>query len=206
MGILSRLFGWGRKKDTGANDAQSRVEEFVSLIGIYNQASIVVHIGITDLKMVPEFAAYKRAMRIPTIGGKLGLAEKSQIKKMMVADYQMDESFFKEIDASVRRSCKNIRDVQAYFFAYGNFTNDLLTFLYTQYQWKLQGSMLIKRLLRSTVASSVEKLMTKTTWKDHSTTVSANKIKNTAITMKFSNQWMTELVYQILVQSKKSRK
>ena len=203
MSLLSRLFGWGRKKNNSKDDAQSRVEEFMSLIGIYNQASIVAHIGITNLKMVPEFAAYKRAMRIPTTGGKLGLAEKAQIKKMMIADYKMSELFFKEIDASIRKNCKNIRDVQNYFFAFGNFSNDLLTFVYTQSQWKIQGSMLIKKLLRSTVKSSVDNMMTKITWKDSSATNSAFKLRATAATLKYSNEWMTELVYQILLRSKK---
>lgn len=203
MGLFSRLLGRGSKKNSEKDDTQSEVEEFMSLIGVYNQASIISQVGITNLKMVPEFALYKRTMRIPTVGGKLGLAEKAHVKKMMIADYKMNESFFKEIDVSIRKNCKNIRDVQSYFIAFGNFTNNLLTHLYTQSKWKLQGAMLFKRMLRSTVKNAVDKTMTKVTWKDAEATAAAYKIRTTSTSLGYSNEWMTEMVYQILVQSKR---
>lgn len=206
MGLLSRLFGWGGKKKSDTDNTQSEVEEFMSLIGIYNQAYIVSHVGITDLKMVPEFAMYKRMMRIPTIGGKLGLAEKAHVKKLMITDYKMTDSFFKEIDVSIRKNCKGIRNVQGYFLLFGNFTNDLVTHLYTESQWKFMGAMLVRVMLRSTVKASVQRMMTKTSWKDSQTTMVVQKLKASATTLGYSNEWMSDFVYQILIQSKKSQK
>lgn len=203
MGLFSRLFGKGRKKDIDKDKTNSEVEEFMSLISVYNQASIISQAGITNLKMVPEFAMYKRMMRIPTVGGKLGLAEKAHVKKSMIADYKMNESFFKEIDVSIRKNCKNVRDVQGYFLSFGNFTNDLLMHLYSESKWKLQGSMLFKKLLRATVKSSVDKMITKVTWKNAETSNAAYRVRTTATSLGYSSEWMTELAYQILYLSKK---
>ncbi|MFI3321033.1 MAG: hypothetical protein R3Y50_00710 [Rikenellaceae bacterium] len=206
MGLFSNLFGFSSKKKQEDDGIQSDVEEFMSLISIYNQATVISHVGITNIKMVPEFANYKRIMRLPAVGGKLGLAEKAHIKKSLMAEYEVDELFFKELDSSIRRNCKGLRDVQNYFFAFGNFTNDLLTLLSTEFQWKLQGSMLIKKLLRSTVKNVVGTLMTKLNWKDRATTDMANRVKATAMQLGFSQQWMEELVYQIYALSRKKKK
>lgn len=208
MGIFSRLFG--RKKDENAKSkkeiAQENVETFMSLISTYNQAFVVLQFGITNLKMVPEFATFKRMMKIPTTGGKLGLSEKTYIKKMMGTEYGMPETFFKEIDSSIRRNCKNVQHVQSYFFAFGNFSNDLLNHLYSENQVKLQSAMLMKKSMRSTIASLIDKTMTKTNWKSSETANAVNKLKATAATLGFSNDWMTEFVYQILKQSGKKKK
>lgn len=207
MGILSNLFG--KKKDENKKSkkeiAQENVETFMSLISTYNQALVVLQFGITNLKMVPEFATFKRLMKIPTTGGKLGLSEKSYIKKMMATDYGMPETFFKEIDTSIRRNCKNVQQVQSYFFAFGNFTNDLLNHLYSENQMKLQGAMLMKKSMKKTVGSLVEKTMTKTNWKSSETAIAVNKLKATATSLGFSNEWMTEFVFQILSQSGKKK-
>ncbi|MFI3267334.1 MAG: hypothetical protein R3Y51_01325 [Rikenellaceae bacterium] len=203
MGLFSNLFG---KKNTGEeakNDVQTNVEEFMSLIRIYYQASIIAHVGITNLSIVPEFAMYKRMMRIPTVGGKVGIAEKSHVRKSMMADYGMNETFFKEIDSSIRRNCKGMRDIQGYFFAFGNFTNDLMTYLSSQLQWRLQFSMIFKGMVRPTVSSAIKKLLTKEYWKDETTTRSVYGIRASKQALGYSEAWMTEFVCQILYMSRK---
>lgn len=206
MSIFSRIFGWGGNKESQDNSAQSAVEEFISLIVVYNQATVISNVGITNMKMVPEFANYKRIMKIPTVGGKLGLAEKGHIKKHMVSYYKMDPSFFKELDNSIKKNCKSVRDMQNYFFAYGNFTNDLLTFLSTEYQMRIQGALLFKALLRSTVKKSIADMMTKPSWKDYNTTTTVSRIRATAASLALSQEWMEEFVYQIYIQSRKKKK
>lgn len=206
MGILYRLFGWGRSKKEEESDVQSDVEEFMSLIRIYYQSSIISQVGITNLNMVPEFAMYKRMMRIPTVSGKLGVAEKSHVRKTMIADYKMNESFFKEIDASIRRNCKSVRDMQGYFFTFGNFTNDLMTYLSTEVQWKLQGAMLFKKLLRPTIKSAINKMMTKATWKEATTATTISRLRASKATLNYSDDWLVEFSYQVLIQSKKDSK
>ncbi|MFI3263385.1 MAG: hypothetical protein R3Y26_10850 [Rikenellaceae bacterium] len=203
MGLFSKFFG---KKNTDVdpkNDVQTNVEEFMSLIRIYYQASIVAHVGITNLNLVPEFAMYKRMMRIPTVGGKMGIAERSHLRKTMVADYGMNETFFKEIDSSIRKNCKGMRDIQGYFFAFGNFTNDLMTYLSNELQWKLQASMLFKSMVRPTVNSAIKKLLTKEYWKDEATTRAVNNIRASRQALGYSEAWLAEFVTQIMLMTRK---
>lgn len=206
MGLFSNLFGKKSNNEAERDDVQSNVEEFVSLIRIYYQASIVTHVGITNLNMVPEFAMYKRMMRIPTVGGKMGVAEKSHVKKSMMLDYGIDESFFKEIDASIRKNCKGIRDIQNYFFAFGNFTNDLMTYLSTEMQWKLQAAMIFKKFIRPTINSAINKLLTKPSLKDAASFKAATNIRLAKETLGYSEKWMSEFVYQVILMSRKDAK
>ncbi len=200
MSIFSRLFGGKKVAD---DDSQSNVEEFISLIRIYYQASIAAHVGITNLNIVPELAMYKRVMRIPTTGGKLGVGEKAHVRKFMIAAYKMEEGFFKEIDSSIRRNCKGLRDVQGFFFLFGNFTNDLMTYMSTQSQWKLQGAMMFKSLLRSTVKSIISKMMTKNDWSDATAARSANKLRALTAQLGYSQEWVVEFTFQVFSESKK---
>ncbi|MFI3319364.1 MAG: hypothetical protein SNH01_01140 [Rikenellaceae bacterium] len=203
MGLFSNLFGWGKKKEEQQADVQSQVEEFVSLIGIYNQAFVMTHVGITNIKMFPDLMMYKQVMHIPTVGGKVGVGEKAYIKKWMMAEYGMDETFFKEIDSSIRRNCKGMKDVQSYFLQFGAFTNDFLTHLYSEHQMKISASIFIKKMLRSTVESAVDKMMSNTVWKKFETNTAVARIQNSVKSFGFSKKWMSEFAYQVLILSKK---
>lgn len=204
MSIFSRLFG--RNKAVEDDNTQSNVEEFISLIRVYYQASIVAHVGITNLNVVPEFAMYKRVMRIPTLNGRIGIAERSHIRKFMVANYKMNESFFKDIDASIRKNCKGLRDVQGFFFLFGNFTNDLMTYLSTQAQWRLQGAMLFRPILRSTVKAVVNKMFTKDDWSDATAARTAKKLRLAASQLGYGSDWVVEFAYQVFSETKKDSK
>ena len=41
-------------------------------------------------------------------------------------DYGLNDNFFKEIDASVKRNCRTQNDIQSYLFMYQGFSNDLM--------------------------------------------------------------------------------
>ena len=47
-------------------------------------------------------ALFKRMLKIPTQNNKPGIAEKARVRKILMQDYAMKESFFKEIEASVK--------------------------------------------------------------------------------------------------------
>ena len=98
MSIFANLF----KKQADA-DAKvvGNVEDFVSLTRVYFQSVIAVNLGITNIRFLPDVANFKRLFKVATQGGKLGLAEKSASRKMLMQDYGISESFFKEIDTSI---------------------------------------------------------------------------------------------------------
>lgn len=80
------------------------VEDFVSLTRVYFQSVIAVNLGITNIRFLPDVANFKRLFKVATQGGKLGLAEKSASRKMLMQDYGISESFFKEIDTSIKKT------------------------------------------------------------------------------------------------------
>ena len=111
MGIFAKLF-----KKNSEGTSSKNVEDFVSLTRVYFQSVIAANLGITNIRFVPDVANFKRLFKIPTQGGRLGQAEKTASRKMLMQDYGLSENFFKEIDASVKKHCRTQNDVQAYLF------------------------------------------------------------------------------------------
>ena len=89
MSIFSKIFG--RKKD---NEAQEQVqvggmEDFMTLIRVYYQSVMASQLGISNINFLPDMATFKRSLKIPTQNNKLGIAEKSRCKKMLIELYGM---------------------------------------------------------------------------------------------------------------------
>ena len=81
MGIIARLF-----KKNKEEASVKGVEDFMSLTRVYFQSVIAVNLGITNIRFIPDVANFKRLFKIPTQGGRLGLAEKSAARKMLIND------------------------------------------------------------------------------------------------------------------------
>lgn len=103
MNFISKLF---KKKEEEETEVVSKgsVEEFVTLIRVYYQAVMAVQLGITNLNILNDMALFKRMLKIPTQNNKLGIAEKSRSRKILMQEYGLNENFFKEIDASIKRT------------------------------------------------------------------------------------------------------
>ena len=56
---------------------------------------MAVNLGISNLNILPDMALFKRMLKIPTQNNKLGVAEKSRVRKVLMQDYGLPESFFK---------------------------------------------------------------------------------------------------------------
>ena len=160
MSLFSKLF----KKDNGEVSSKN-VEDFASLIRVYFQSVIAANLGITNIRFVPDVANFKRLFKIPTQGGRLGQGEKIASRKMLMQDYGLSESFFKEIDASVKKHCRTQNDVQAYLFLYQGFTNDLMMLMGNLMQWKFRMPSIFKGTLRAMTEKTVHDVCTKLVWK-----------------------------------------
>ena len=130
MNLLSKLF---KKKETEENIVSDKgsVEEFVSLIRVYYQAVIAVQLGITNLNVLSDMALFKRMLKIPTQNNKLGIAERSRARKILMQEYGLKDNFFKEIDASIKKNCRTQNDIKSYFIMYQGFNSDLFSLLDT---------------------------------------------------------------------------
>ena len=203
MSLLSKLL----KKDTGdGNSNVGNVEDFVSLTRVYFQSVIAVNLGITNINFIPDVAQFKRMFKVQTQNGKLGLAEKSRARKMLMQDYGLSENFFKEIDASVKKSCKTPNDIQAYLFMYQGFSNDLMMLMGNLMQWKFRIPLLFKKILKGMTEKTVHEVCTKKVWKADDVHKTATAVRQYKERLGYSEQWMTEYVYNIVLLAKKKKK
>ena len=203
MSIFANLF----KKQADA-DAKvvGNVEDFVSLTRVYFQSVIAVNLGITNIRFLPDVANFKRLFKVATQGGKLGLAEKSASRKMLMQDYGISESFFKEIDTSIKKNCRTQNDVQAYLFMYQGFSSDLMMLMGNLMQWKFRMPAICKKALRSMTEKTVHDVCTKTVWKADDVHKTAAAVRQYKERLGFSEQWMSEYVYNIVLLAKKEPK
>ena len=109
MNLLTKLFNRKAKESKVGG-----MEDYMSLVRVYFQASIAAQVGIANLAMFPDLRMFKTTLHVPTQGNKLGVGEKAHCRKMMKEIYHTDDGFFKEIDQSIRHNCKRITDVQAH--------------------------------------------------------------------------------------------
>ena len=204
MSIFSKLFG---KKQ--AEEEVTRVggmEDFMTLIRVYYQAVMATNIGISNINFLPDMAVFKRTLKIPTQNNKLGIAEKSRCKKMLTEIYGLPDSFYKEIDASIKKNVKNINDVKTYLFMFQGFSQDLMMLIGNLMQWKFRMPGTFKKLLRGMTEKTVHDILTKPSWKDESVHKTCVAIRKYQQALGYSEPWINEYVYNIVMLAKKEPK
>ena len=204
MGFLNNIFG--KKKEEDKLENLGGMEDFMTLIRVYFQAEIAGRSGITNINTLPDLAAFKRSLKIPTQNNKLGIAEKSRCRKMLSQLYGMSDNFFKEIDASTRKNCKNINHVQAYMFQFQGFSSDLMMQIGTIMKWKFRVPNFLKKALYTLTEDSVHKIMTNNSWKDEASYKTVFNIRQYQQHLGFSEPWMTEYAFQMIRLAKKEPK
>ncbi len=198
MGILSKLFG---KKD--AESKTGGIEDYMTLVRVYFQAVLAERMGITNLGMLPDLRTFKTTLHIPTQNNKLGVGEKAACKKMMREIYHTDDTFFKEIDQSVRRNCKKVQDVQPYFIQFQQFTNDLMMLVSNLLKFKLRVPSFFKSAIRSFTDSAVDRIFSKNDFSDAAEVKTVLGIRKYNQRLGFSQQWTSDFVYQVVMLAKK---
>ncbi len=204
MGIFNNIFG--KKQAEEKLENIGGMEDFMTLIRVYFQAEIAGRSGITNINLLPDLATFKRSLKIPTQNNKLGIAEKSRCKKMLSQLYGMSDNFFKEIDASIRKNCKNVNQVQAYMFQFQGFSSDLMMQIGTIMKWKFRVPNFLKKALYTLTEDSVHKIMTNNSWKDEASYKTVFNIRQYQQHLGFSEPWMTEYAFQMIRLAKKEPK
>ena len=179
------------------------MEDFMTLIRVYYQSVLAANLGITNIGMLPDLATFKRTLKVATQNNKLGVAERSRCKKMLEQLYGLQDSFFKEIDQSIKRNCKTVNDVRTYLFAFQGFNNDLMMLVSNLMQWKFRVPGIFKKLLRSMTQQVINDILTKNNWKDEATFKTVYAIRQQKERLGYSQEWMTEYVYRIVTLAKK---
>ena len=145
-------------------------------------------------------------LKIPTQNNKLGIAEKSRSRKILMQEYGLNENFFKEIDASIKKNCKTQNDIKSYFIMYQGFNNDLFSLLDNLMQWKFRMPSMFHKALRGMTAKTVHQIMTKNDWRDDNIRRTCVNIRQYQMRLGYSEAWMTEYVHRIVLLAKKEPK
>lgn len=204
MSIFSKLLGKKQVEEEGAR--VGGVEDFITLIRVYYQAVMAAQLGISNINFLPDMAVFKRTLKIPTQNNKLGVAERTRCKKMLMDIYGINEFFFKEIDTSVKKHCKSVNDIKNYLFMFQEFSQDLMMVVGNLMQWKFRMPGMFKKLLRSMTEKTIHDILTKTNWKDDSVRKTCVNIRQYQHALGYSESWMNEYVYNIVVLAKKEPK
>ena len=204
MSIFSKLFG--KKQAEEETPRVGGMEDFMTLIRVYYQAVMASNIGISNINFLPDMAVFKRTLKIPTQNNKLGIAEKSRCKKMLTEIYGLPDSFYKEIDASIKKNVKNINDVKTYLFMFQGFSQDLMMLIGNLMQWKFRLPGTFKKLLRGMTEKTVHDILTKVSWKDESVHKTCVAIRKYQHALGYSEPWINEYVYNIVLLAKKEPK
>ena len=201
MGFLSKLFG--RKKE---NAKVGGMEDYMTLVRVYFQASLASNLGITNIAMLPDLRTFKATLHVPTMNNKLGLGEKSHCKKLMKEIYGTDDSFFKEIDQSIRKNCHKMQDVQTYLYQFQGFSQDLMMLMGNLMKFKLRMPSFFKKAIYQMTEKTVNDIFNKNDYKDAGVMKTVMAIRKYNNRLGFSQNWITDFVYQVVMLAKKEPK
>ena len=203
MGILSNLFG--RKPIDDKEMKIGGMEDFMTLIRVYFQAVMASTINITNIAALPDLRVFKTTLRIPTQGGRLGIAEKARCRKMLKEMYEMDDQFFKEIDQSISRRCRRIQDVQAYLLQFQAFVQDIMMLTGNLMKFKLRLPSFFKKAIKSMTEKTVHDIFTKNDYSDASVMKTVIAVREYNKRLGFSEKWVTDFVYRVVMLAKKEK-
>lgn len=198
MGIFSKLFS-----NKAAEQKTGGMEDFMTLVRVYFQAALASQLGITNLAMLPDLRMFKSTLHVPTVNNRLGIGEKAQVKKMMKNIYDTNDDFFKEIDASIRKNCHKMQDVNVYLVQFQSFTQDLMMLMGNLMKFKLRLPSFMKKVLYKMTAKTVDNIFNKNDFSDASVLKTIAQLRQLDKRLGFSQQWVTDFVYQVVMLAKK---
>ena len=201
MGFLTKIFS---KKNE--NSRVGGMEDYMTLVRVYFQASMAANLGITNLAMLPDLRTFKATLHVPTVNNKLGLGEKAHCRKMMKQLYGIDDIFFKEIDQSLRKNCHKMQDVQTYMIQFQGFTQDLMMLMGNLMKFKLRLPSIFRKALYAMTEKTVNEIFNKNDYKDVAVMKAVVAIRQYNKRLGFSQQWVTQFVYQVVMLAKKEPK
>ena len=197
MGFWNKIFGKKDEQKVGG------MEDFMTLIRVYFQAALAADLGITNLAALPDLRVFKSTLKVPTVNNKLGVGERGRCKNMLKSMYQMDDAFFKEIDQSLHRRCKNIQDAQTYLLQFQGFTQDIMMLTGNLMKFKLRLPGFMKKALYTMTEKTVNDIFNKNDFKEPDVLKTVVSVREYNRRLGFSQKWVTDFVYRVVMLAKK---
>lgn len=201
MSIFGKLFG-KKAEDTKVGG----MEDFMTLIRVYYQAVMASQVGITNLAALPDLRVFKQTLKVPTLNNKLGLGEKKRCAQMLTEIYHVGDDFCKEIDTSIKKRVHKIQDVQPYLLQFQAFSQEMMMVVGNLMQWKFRLPSFMRKAMRTMTEKTVHDVLTKNVWKDDNVRRSCAQIRKMQQTLGFSEAWITDYVYTIVMLAKKEKR
>ena len=200
MGFWNKLFGNKSEQKVGG------MEDFMTLIRVYFQAAMAADLGITNLAALPDLRVFKSTLKVATANNKLGVGERTRCKKMLKEMYGMDDEFFKEIDSSLRKRCKKIQDAQTYLLQFQGFTQEIMMLTGNLMKFKLRLPGFMKKALYTMTEKTVNDIFNKNDFSDPAVLKSIVAVREYNRRLGFSQKWVTDFVYKVVMLAKKEPK
>jgi len=178
----------------------------MTLIRVYFQAVMAADLHITNLAALPDLRVFKSTLKIPTANNRLGVAEKQRVTKMLGEIYEMDESFTKEIDKSITKRCKTPQDIQTYMYQFQGLTQDLMMLASNLMKFKARIPSVFKKTIYTMTEKTIDDIFNKNDFTDPSVMKSVVAVRQLNKKLGFSQQWVTQFVYRVLMLAKKEKK
>lgn len=198
MGIFSKIFNRKPREEKAGG-----MQDYMTLVRVYFQASLAAQLGITNLAMLPDLRVFKSTLHVPTQNNKLGVGERSHCRKMMHDIYGTEDSFFKEIDQSIRRNCRKLQDVQVYLIQFQSFSQELMMLTGNLMKFKLRVPSFFKKTIYAMTEKTVNDIFTKNSYTDASVIKAVMAVRKFNQRLNFSQKWVTDFVYQVVMLAKK---
>ena len=179
------------------------MEDFMTLIRVYFQSVLAANLGISNLSALPDLLTFKRTLHVATVNNKLGLGEKKACAKMLQDLYGISDSFFKEIDQSIKKGCRTQNDVGRYLYAFQGFTQETMMLVGNILKWKFRIPGFMKKMVKKLTDSTVHDILTKDTWDDDGVRKSVFAVRRYQQMLGFSEAWIQEYVYNLITLAKK---
>lgn len=179
------------------------IEDFMTLIRVYFQSVLATNLGISNLAALPDLMTFKRSLHIATVNNRLGVGEKKACIKMLQDLYGISDSFFKEIDQSIKKGCRTQNDVGRYLYLFQGFTQELMMLMGNLLKWKFRIPGFLKKMMKKVTDSTIHDILTKDVWDDGSVTKAVFSVRKYQQMLGFSEAWMQEYVYNLITLAKK---
>lgn len=199
MSIFSKIFGRKQAEQVRIGG----MEDFMTLIRVYYQATMASRLGISNLAAFPDLRVFKQTLKVPTVNNKLGVGEKKRAQKMLSEMYGISDGFFQEVDDSIKKRCRTPQDVQTYFLVFQDFSQNLMMAMGQLMQWKLRLPSFFHKALRQMTEKTVHDVLTSNNWKDDAMRRSVVAIRKAQGTLNYSEAWIVEFAHTVLMLAKK---
>ena len=125
---------------------------------------------------------------------------------MLMEIHGIEDSFFKEIDQSIKRHCRKVNEVRNYLFLFQGFSQELMMLMGNIMKWKFRIPNMFQQALRNLTAKAVNDVLTKNTWKDEGVRKACLAVRQYQQQLGYSAEWMTTYVYNVVILAKKEPK